>query len=40
MLRAWGAKQFLLPHMISLDYEGNVWLAGGPLAAPVMPLCS
>ncbi|KAL4442992.1 hypothetical protein ABPG77_008483 [Micractinium sp. CCAP 211/92] len=27
VLLAWGAKQFLLPHMISLDYEGNVWLA-------------
>ncbi|KAL4457726.1 hypothetical protein ABPG75_012591 [Micractinium tetrahymenae] len=26
VLRAWGAKQFVMPHMVSLDYDGNVWL--------------
>lgn len=38
MLRAWGAKQFLMPHMISLDYDGNVWVTGGPPAAPALHL--
>lgn len=28
VLRAWGAKQFVMPHMISLDYDGNVWVTG------------
>jgi hypothetical protein len=29
VLRAWGASQFVLPHMLTLDWEGNVWLTGG-----------
>lgn len=29
MLRAWGSGTFIMPHMITPDYEGNLWVTGG-----------
>jgi hypothetical protein len=29
VLRSWGAGVFALPHMITLDWDGDVWVTGG-----------
>ena len=28
MLQAWGGGTFVLPHMITVDWDGNVWVTG------------
>lgn len=29
VLQSWGAGAFAMPHMLSFDWEGNMWLTGG-----------
>lgn len=37
VLRSWGAGQFVLPHMITVDWAGDIWVTG---ARPsVLPGC-
>ncbi len=33
VLRAWGSAEFFLPHMITVDYDGNLWVTGGCVPA-------
>lgn len=28
LLQSWGSGQFVMPHMVTLDYDGNLWITG------------